>query len=74
MVAQHVAHAVERLARKPFSTNELIGPLAKEEPAYKADDDNMRGWYQSTVPFCNKGDAAAAAPAADKKGGGKKKK
>ena len=25
---------VERLPRKPFSINELIGPLAKEEPIY----------------------------------------
>ena len=26
---------VDRLARKPFSCNELIGPLAKEEPVYQ---------------------------------------
>merc|ERR1712188_152370 len=26
---------IERLARKPFSINELIGPLAKEEPIYQ---------------------------------------
>ena len=36
---------LERLARKPFSANELIGPLAKEEPVYHAEDQQMRDWY-----------------------------
>ena len=38
------ARRVERLARKPFSVNELIGPLAKEEPIYANVDQEIRDW------------------------------
>ena len=63
---------IDRLGRKPFQVSELLGPLAKEEPISQATDQALRGWYHSTVPACNKGEAAEAAPAKD--AGGKKKK
>jgi len=63
---------IDRLGRKPFEVSELLGPLAKEEPISVASDQAVRGWYHSTVPACQKGEAEAAAPAKD--AGGKKKK
>jgi len=43
------ARRLERLARKPFSINELIGPLAKEEPVYHNVDADLRKWYHKTL-------------------------
>jgi len=69
------ARRIERLARKPFSTNELIGPLAKEEPMQVPVDKMLRDWYHSTVPACAKADDAGGGGGKDaKKDGGKKKK
>ena len=67
------ARRVERLARKPFQVNELIGPLAKDEPLAVDVDKALRDWYQETVPSvaAAKGESA---PPAKEKGGGKKKK
>jgi len=66
---------IERLARKPFSVNELIGPLAKETPIAQEEDSALRTWYQGTVPACKKEDAAAPAGGGkDAKKDGKKKK
>ena len=36
---------IERLGRKPFTVNELIGPLAKQEPVAQAVDTALRTWY-----------------------------
>ena len=67
------ARRIERLARKPFSVSELIGPLARDEPVERHIDQALRDWYQETVPACAKKDDGGAA-AAPKKDGGKKKK
>jgi len=67
------ARRVERLARKPFSINELIGPLAKEEPIYHNVDQELRDWYHKTLNIAKPG-TAADAPKGDKKKDGKKKK
>lgn len=40
---------VSRLDRKPFTMNEIIGPLAKEMPIYHADDKAMYDWYIKTL-------------------------
>ena len=64
---------VERLARKPFSANELIGQLAKEEPVYHEDDKELRDWYLKNV--LNMGPPKTEGGGKEKKGGkGKKKK
>lgn len=65
---------IDRLARKPFSVSELIGPLAKDEPVAVETDKALRDWYQDTVPACKKEGEEAAPKKDDKKGGGKKKK
>ena len=64
---------VDRLARKPFSADELIGPLAKEEPVYHEDDKELRDWYLKNV--LNMGPPKTEGGGGkEKKGGGKKKK
>jgi len=59
---------IERLARKPFSINELIAPLAKEEQVYPEMDTNMRNWYLKTLGIAGKPGTT------DSKGGGKEGK
>ena len=65
------ARRIERLSRKPFSINELIGPLAKEEPIYHHVDQELRDWYHKTLNIAGKPGTADDKP---KKDGGKKKK
>jgi len=60
------ARRIERLSRKPFSVNELIAPLAKEDMVFIEDDQNMRNWYLKTLGIASKSGTA------DSKGGGKK--
>ncbi len=70
------ARRLERLARKPFSINELIGPLAKEEPVYRNVDDEMRKWYHKTLNIGGGKDdegGGGGGKKKDKKGGKKKK-
>ena len=50
---------VDRLARKPFSCNELIGPLAKEEPVYQSVYQELRDWYLKTLEIVKLGTAPA---------------
>lgn len=57
---------IERLARKPFSINELIGPLAKEEPIYHNVDQQLRDWYHKTLGVNTK-PASAEGSKKDKK-------
>jgi hypothetical protein len=67
---------VERLARKPFTINELIGPLSKEDPIYQDVDTEMREWYHKTLNL-NVAPGTAAAGGGKEKSGkkkGKKKK
>lgn len=48
---------LERLERKPFSLDELIGPLAKEAPVYGADDKALFEWYLKTLGIDKKTEA-----------------
>lgn len=64
------ARRVERLARKPFSINELIGPLAKEEPIYYNIDSELRDWYHKILGI---GDKKPGTGDGDKKDGKKGK-
>jgi len=68
------ARRVERLARKPFSINELIGPLSKEEPVYHNVDAELRDWYHKTLGIGLPPASADGGKGGDKKKGGKKKK
>ena len=52
-----------------ISINELIGPLAKEEPIYAEMDKEMRNWYLKTLDM---GPPVVEKPKKEK--GGKKKK
>jgi SpoVK/Ycf46/Vps4 family AAA+-type ATPase len=61
---------VERIERKPFTLNELVGPLAKETPVSSSDDKAMYEWYLKTLNL-NSGEGAA--PAKDAKKPAKKK-
>jgi SpoVK/Ycf46/Vps4 family AAA+-type ATPase len=49
---------VDRIDRKPFSMNELIGPLSKEKPIYQEDDKAMVDWYLKTLGLDAKPEAA----------------
>jgi SpoVK/Ycf46/Vps4 family AAA+-type ATPase len=64
---------IERIDRKPFSMNELVGPLAKEIPVYGADDKAMYDWYVKTLGLDKKNEAEGAAGKKDKKAVPKKK-
>lgn len=63
----------DRLSRKPFSTNELIGALAKEEPVYHSVDQDMRDWYLKTLDMGTQ-PRTAGSEGGKKDGKGKKKK
>ena len=69
---------VERLARKPFSINELIGPLAKEEPVYATIEQEIQDWHLKTLNLGGGGDGDGGGGGKKKEGGkkkgGKKKK
>jgi len=65
---------VDRLGRKPFSCNELIGPLAKEEPVYHNVDQELRDWYLKTLDIGAKPGTAGGDGGKKKEGKGKKKK
>ena len=68
------ARRVERLARKPFCIDQLIGPLSKEEPVYKNVDDELRQWYHKTLNIgLPPSTADGAKKGGDKKGGKGKK-
>lgn len=63
---------LERLPKRPFSINELVGQLAKEEPVYFNVDSDMRRWYHKTLGIgLPEGEGK---PKQEKKGGGKGKK
>ena len=67
------ARRVDRLGRKPFTCDELIGSLAKEEPVYQNVDQELRDWYLKTLDIVKPGTAGGDG-GKKKEGKGKKKK